>query len=89
MKRITKGGEVPIATSVNVTGSDNAPFSVTGTASGGLASAWMDGEHSIPPAYPHRLNTYVCAPDYDVTIEQFEEYAYARLQGTTVLPPYA
>lgn len=87
MKRITKGGEVSIAAPVNASGSENAHFSVTGAASGGLTSAWMDGEHSIPLAYPYRLNTYACAPDYDVTIEQFEEYAYARLQGMMVPPP--
>lgn len=80
MKRITKGGEVSITTPVTIT-NDGLNYTTAGGVSGGLLGTWMDGEHAIPLAYPHRLNTYTRAPDYDVTIEQFEEYAYARLQG--------
>lgn len=80
MKRVTKGGEVPIAAPVTAA-SDSPGLAGAVSNGGGLVSAWTDGEHAVPPAYPHRLNTYARAPDYDVTIEQFEEYAYARLQG--------
>lgn len=38
-----------------------------------------------PSAYPFRLNTYSHAPDYDLPIEQFEEFAYARLQCMSFL----
>ena len=47
--------------------------------SGGLASAGPTAS-SIPEEYPFRLNTYTAPPTYDITIEQFEEYAYSRLQ---------
>ena len=38
----------------------------------------------IAKEYPFRINTYEKPPDYDVSIEQFEEYAHARLQRTAV-----
>lgn len=49
------------------------------TVPGGLATTYSN-EGGIPEAYPFRINTYFRPPTYDITIEQFEEYAFARLQ---------
>lgn len=37
-------------------------------------------ESSIPSQYPHRLSLYLKAPAYEITIEDFEELALARLE---------
>lgn len=74
MKRVTKSGEHVAVGSL--AGSDAA-------GAGALAAAF----HSIPEKYPFRLNTYTVPPSYDITIEQFEECAYARLQRTPLCPP--
>lgn len=36
----------------------------------------------VPDEYPFRLNTYLIPPHYDITVEKFEEFAFARLQCT-------
>lgn len=66
MKRITNSGEVAVATDVGRGGI------------GELVSAIAPIK--VPEAYPLRLNTYTAPPSYDITVEQFEEYAFARLQ---------
>ncbi len=37
-------------------------------------------EASIPAQYPHRLSLYLRKPDYEISIEDFEELALARLE---------
>lgn len=32
--------------------------------------------------YPHRLNFYIIPPTADISLEEFEEYAIARLKST-------
>lgn len=34
----------------------------------------------MPPQYPQRLSLYLQAPSYEITIEDFEELALARLE---------
>ena len=75
MKRISKAGQVcalgvPAAASVESVG----------------GALLIDTDSRVPVEYPFRLNTYVSPPTYDITVEQFEEYAFARLQCTTPLP---
>jgi DNA primase large subunit len=65
MKRITKTGEVAVASEVGR------------SSIGGLVSTPDD---TIPEEYPLRLNTYTIPPNYDITVEKFEEYAFSRLQ---------
>ena len=40
---------------------------------------------SIPALYPHRLSLYLRKPDYEISIEEFEEFALARLEGKVTL----
>ena len=35
---------------------------------------------TVPSQYPHRLSLYLQAPAYEITIEDFEELALARLE---------
>ena len=37
-------------------------------------------ESTVPLQYPHRLSLYLQAPAYEITIEDFEELALARLE---------
>ena len=37
-------------------------------------------DSSIPSQYPHKLSLYLQAPAYEITIEDFEELALARLE---------
>lgn len=37
-------------------------------------------DSSIPCQYPHKLSLYLQAPAYEITIEDFEELALARLE---------
>jgi hypothetical protein len=71
MKRVTKTGEISVASDIGR------------NSLGGLTSAIT----AIPEDYPFRLNTYAIPPNYDITVEQFEEYSYARLQCTSKCPP--
>lgn len=41
-------------------------------------------EATIPSQYPHRLSLYQQAPSYEITIEDFEELALARLERNTI-----
>lgn len=70
MKRITRTGEVSLL-----------PADNHRTSLGGLVASSSPSE-TIPDAYPFRLHTYVAPPDYEITLEQFEDWAWARLQGT-------
>jgi len=36
---------------------------------------------NIPTRYPHRLSLYLQAPDYEISIEDFESLALARLES--------
>lgn len=72
MKRITRAGEVKVA-------SDSARSNL-----GGLVTSESS---TIPENYPFPLNTFTIPPNYDITVEQFEEYAFARLQRKSQLLP--
>ncbi len=52
---------------------------------GGALVAPVDALN-VPLEYPHRINTYAQPPTYDISIEQFEGYALARLQRKCRLP---
>lgn len=75
MKRITKKGEVAVAAEAGRSNNSN------GSSLGGLAASTL-GKSEVPDEYPFRLNPYLTPPNYDITIEQFEEYAFARLQSS-------
>lgn len=71
MKRVTKERDVPLETRLNSNAS---------ALPGGLVFASPSTQTSIPEEYPFRLNSYSNPPNYDITVEQFEEYAFSRLQ---------
>lgn len=42
-------------------------------------------ESTVPVQYPHRLSLYLQPPAYEITIEDFEELALARLERKKLL----
>lgn len=75
MKRITKKGEVAVAADAGrISNASVLPL-------GGLVANDLV-KSGVPEEYPFRLNPYLVPPNYDMTIEQFEEYAFARLQSS-------
>lgn len=49
-------------------------------ASGSAAREISFEDATVPAQYPHRLSLYLQAPTYEITIEDFEELALARLE---------
>ena len=61
--------------------SSSALFSSPLRNSSGSAGREISFEDATVPAqYPHRLSLYLQAPAYEITIEDFEELALARLE---------
>ena len=61
------------------------------SSTGGVASSPIRGgnremsfeETTIPSQYPRRLSLYLSAPDYEISIDDFEELALSRLESRT------
>ena len=50
------------------------------SASGSAAREISFEDATVPAQYPHRLSLYLQPPAYEITIEDFEELALARLE---------
>jgi hypothetical protein len=77
MKKISRSSPA-IHNSSTLTG--QLPSSPLRTASGSKEISYEQAV--VPPQYPHRLSLYLQAPSYEITIEDFEELALARLERT-------
>lgn len=89
MKRITKEGEFGISATSSPTLNNNLYHShhhhePTTPTHRNVVYGLVGIGNASPIDYPHRLNTFIKPPDYEISIEQFEEFAFARLQGKLV-----
>lgn len=46
---------------------------------------YEDAAAAVPAQYPGRMSLYLRNPDYEITIEDFEELALARLERNYIL----
>lgn len=91
MKRVTASGASVVLhdSSRSVSASTSAVGGLVATNinscdHGGHHLSPLSASDGVPPAeYPFRLSTYSIPPNYDINIEQFEEYSFARLQRIT------
>lgn len=74
MKKISRSG-----VSVNGTAHDSS-FNVLTSSPLRPTKEISFEDSSVPPQYPHRLSLYLQAPAYEISIEDFEELALARLE---------
>lgn len=52
----------------------------------GLADKMIEVEsNDIPAKYPQRLSLYLQAPDYEISIEEFESFALSRLESKLLI----
>ena len=79
MKKISR----PTATSAVLNPYDSASQLLSSplrNSSGSAAREISFEDATVPAQYPHRLSLYLQAPAYEITIEDFEELALARLE---------
>lgn len=78
MKKISRPAVSSISTPHE--SSSNLLSSPLRNASGSAAREISFEDATVPAQYPHRLSLYLQAPAYEITIEDFEELALARLE---------
>ncbi len=76
MKKISR----PSAPSNTAADSSFNPAITSSPLRGGSAKEISFEESTVPLQYPHRLSLYLQSPAYEISIEDFEELALARLE---------